>query len=68
MKRVQEIEAEGEFISNLTPLILYPKLNPKVFTPNLIGGWHVEGYGRLRSMSWKAIKVEGTGLELRGAS
>nr|GEV01912.1 reverse transcriptase domain-containing protein [Tanacetum cinerariifolium] len=25
MKRAQEIEAEGEFISNLIPLILYPK-------------------------------------------
>nr|GEU49180.1 ribonuclease H-like domain-containing protein [Tanacetum cinerariifolium] len=25
MKRIQEIKVEGEFISNLTPLILYPK-------------------------------------------
>nr|GEW17976.1 zinc knuckle CX2CX4HX4C [Tanacetum cinerariifolium] len=32
IKRVQEIEAEGEFISNLIPLILYPK--PKIIAPN----------------------------------
>nr|GEU43340.1 reverse transcriptase domain-containing protein [Tanacetum cinerariifolium] len=34
MKRFKEIKSEGEFISNLIPLILYPKLNPKVITPS----------------------------------
>nr|GEU49158.1 reverse transcriptase domain-containing protein [Tanacetum cinerariifolium] len=59
MKRVQEIKVEGEFISNLILLILYPKLNPKVITPNLIGGLDVEVYKWSRSMAWEEIKIEG---------
>nr|GEU71681.1 DNA-directed DNA polymerase [Tanacetum cinerariifolium] len=44
MKRVQEIEAEGEFILNLISLILYRKLNPKVITPLLLNPYTVNPY------------------------
>nr|GEV35775.1 reverse transcriptase domain-containing protein [Tanacetum cinerariifolium] len=54
MKRVQEIEDEGKFISNLIPLIIYPNKTPKSiaplvlikFTLNLEGKPNLEGLSR----------------------
>nr|GEX94070.1 hypothetical protein [Tanacetum cinerariifolium] len=71
MERVQEIKAEGDFISYpilLILLILQPKRSPKTITPIFIGGWDMKANQRSRSIAWRTNKIGGLGLEMGGSS